>query len=284
MSIIITGANGLLGSELRLFFDAAPPAARPEVLAWDLPGFDITRRDRVRSAIKTIAPGAVIHLAAMTDVDRCEVEPDAAHELNTRAVETVVDACRETGAVCVYLSTDYVFDGQKGSPYVETDRPNPLSRYGRTKLEGERIVEEKLEKYFIVRTAGLYGRAGKNFVDTILKAALPGGTVAVVSDQIVSPTYARDLAPALALLAGSTGYGVYHVANDGWCSWFEFARATLQHAGLPNRCTPIATSQSGRRAPRPPMSALDCGKFERAFKKRLRPWNEALADYLDRTR
>jgi dTDP-4-dehydrorhamnose reductase len=280
MTILITGARGLLGSELGLWLQNSSQNLRADIVSWDLPDFDITDTDRVKSEIKRLRPSIIIHLAALTDVDGCELNRAKTYRINTVATGGIVEAARESDSVLAFLSTDYVFDGTKGSPYDETDHPHPLSYYGQTKLAAEKEVQKQLRKFFTIRTAGLYGRPGKNFVDTILSQAQTQKTLSVVDDQTTSPTSARDLCPHIERLLTSSRYGIYHLANSGYCSWFEFAGAIIKFAGLKNQVLPITTSESGRTAPRPAFSALDCRKFERAFNERLRPWKDALADYL----
>ncbi|MEO0080006.1 MAG: dTDP-4-dehydrorhamnose reductase, partial [candidate division WOR-3 bacterium] len=193
MRCLVTGAKGLLGSELVPFLRGAVE----DVLAWDLPEHDITNVEKTINAIRGAKPDIIFHLAAWTDVDGCEKEPARALTINAQGTWAVALAAAETGCKLLYMSTDYVFDGRKKRPYRESDRPNPLSVYGRTKFMGEQAVLKNCRRSFIVRTSWLFGRHGRNFVDTIRRKAQEEPTIEVVSDQVGSPTYAVDLGAPL---------------------------------------------------------------------------------------
>lgn len=277
MRVVITGARGQLGHEL------LPACARlGEVIGVDLPEWDLTRRESA-DRLAALRPDWVIHAAAATDVDRCEREPTWAAAGNVEATAQVAEACRRTGAGVVYLSTDYVFDGRKGAPYLEEDPPAPRSVYGRSKLEGEQIVRRAAPRWAIARTAWLYGVHGKNFVKTILQKACGCETLQVVDDQVGSPTYAADLAAALATLVERGLTGTFHLTNGGACSWFEFTREILRQAGMTRvRLEPITTQGLARAAPRPAYSVLANRAWQEAGEPPLRPWPEALAAMLRR--
>lgn len=244
---------------------------------------DITDREQIAGVIKKAKPDIVVHTAAWTDVDGCELDRKKAYRINAEGAENVARACRTAGAKLIYISTDFVFDGKKKSPYKETDKTNPLSVYADSKLKGEAAVKNRLKEYFILRTSWLYGRHGKNFVDTIVsKAESAGGVLKVVDDQVGSPTYTVDLAKAIRSLLDRivTGYGVYHISNSGSVSWYEYAKAILKLSGIKAKVAPISSKELDRPAKRPVMSVLDNAKFTGFTGYRMRRWEEALREYL----
>lgn len=276
MRYLITGGQGQLGLEfIRLLKKA-------EVLALDLPAADITDLEVIINRVNLFRPEMILHCAARTDVDGCELAPEAAYSVNCIGTRNVCLAAQEIGASLVYFSSDYVFDGAKNSPYQEYDLPAPLSVYGRSKWAGEQIVAELCPKRYVIRTSWLFGLFGKNFVDTILRKAAEETIIPVVADQIGSPTYARDLARAtLALIRlPYKAYGTYHFSNTGACSWYDLAAETLRRAGYPEKVTRVTTEKMGRPAPRPGYSVLD-HEIIRSLGINPRPWQEALQDYLD---
>ena len=271
MRIVITGADGQLGWELRLAL-----SGRAEVVGLDLPAFDICHAD-CSETLAAQRPDWVIHAAAMTDVDGCEREPGRAAAVNTEGTRRVAESCRATGAGLVYLSTDFVFDGRKSVPYIEDDVPAPLSVYGQSKLMGEAAVRAVAPRWAIVRTAWLFGVHGKNFVKAMVQKAAAGEALRVVDDQTGSPTYARDLAAAVADLVHRGLGGVFHLTNGGSCSWFMFARAILRASGFPEApIVPITSEELNRPARRPTYSVLDRNAWVRAGGEGLRPWPAAL--------
>lgn len=254
MRILVTGSNGQLGTELMQLLGDAP---QHEVLGLDLPDHDLTDRDHVLGVLTSWEPDAVIHGAAFTAVDLCESEVETAYRVNCAATRFLADGARRVGAHLVYVSTDYVFDGTKDSPYVEWDRPNPQSVYGRTKLGGESEIDHG---WTIARTSWVCGYHGNNMVKTLLRLAAGDGQVSFVDDQIGHPTFAADLASMVAKLAVERVPGVFHTTNQGAVSWYEFARAVFAEAGQdPDRVSPISTDQLDppRPAPRPSNSVLD---------------------------
>ena len=275
MRILVTGAKGQLGVEL---LDVLGQGH--DVLGLDLPELDITNPSATR-VIADARPAWVVHAAAWTDVDGCERDPGRAFLVNGEGTRRVAEACRAVGAGLVYLSTDYVFDGQKNAPYVETDPVAPLSVYARSKVAGEEAVRAVAPRWAIVRTAWLFGVSGKNFVKTIVEKGAAGGPLRVVDDQVGCPTYARDLAEAIQHLVSRELTGIYHVTNAGSCSWHAFARAILKEAGLAHvPVAPMTTAELGRPAPRPAFSVLANHGWAAAGLPPLRPWPEALADML----
>jgi dTDP-4-dehydrorhamnose reductase len=276
MRILITGANGQLGAELMREL-----AGRADVVGGVRPEFDIAAPD-CAARVASVGPAWVLHAAAATDVDGCERDPASAMAVNAEGTRRVAEGCRRAQARMLYVSTDFVFDGSKASPYTETDTPAPLSVYGHSKLAGENAVREVAPRWAIVRTAWLFGAHGRNFVKTILDKAAAGETLRVVDDQVGSPTYARDLAAALGRLVRRDLAGVYHLTNGGVCSWYEFAREIIRQSGLDGvRVLPIGSHELGRAARRPAYSALANAAWEAAGEPRLRPWPEALADMLE---
>jgi len=277
MRVLITGAHGLLGSTLveRL-------APQHHVTGLDLPELDITDACSVDRAFARVAPDVVVHCAAYTDVDRAESEEELALQVNGEGAGLVAGACAECGAHLIHISTDYVFSGEAGrAPFLPTDRPAPINAYGRSKLAGEVAVREHWSSATIARTCGLYGHRGRSFVAAILSRALSGAPLTVVDDQTVgAPTYAGDLAGALAELVVLRPGGTVHLVNTGICTWYEFARQALRAAGLPDHpIEPVATEQFARPAKRPAFSALASGP-EHAAGLRLRTYEDALDEFV----
>lgn len=252
---------------------------------WQLADFvkvDITNRNETIKEIIGIKPAVVIHVAAYTDVDGCELDPDRAREANATGTQNVALACRDCDIPIFYLSTDFVFDGNKEAPYTESDRPNPFNTYGRSKLDGERYVGSLLDKFLIIRTSWLFGRGGKNFVDAIVDKAKREKVLKVVNDQFGSPTYTRDLAKAISKLISLLQYGIYHITNSGSCSWYEFAVRILEYSNVENvDVMPVTSDELDCPARRPKMSILDNSRYIKLTGERLRPWEEALKEYLN---
>jgi dTDP-4-dehydrorhamnose reductase len=276
MRVVITGANGQLGVALSQVL-----AGRAEVIGRDLPAFDITAAD-CAAQVAALTPDWVVHAAAATDVDGCEKNPTMAAVVNADGTRRIAEGCRRAGAGLVYISTDFVFDGGQAIPYVETDTPGPLSVYGRSKLAGEQAVREVAPRWAIARTAWLYGVHGRNFVKTIVTKAAAGESLRVVDDQVGSPTYAGDLARALAQLMAEGRTGVFHLTNAGSCSWYEFTREILRQAGFgATPVAPITSHELNRAARRPAYSVLANTAWQAAGHPPLRPWSDALAAMLE---
>ncbi len=276
MRIAIIGSKGQLGTALQARL------AGNTLLPLDLPELDITDPFQVRSALERFAPEVVIHAAAMTNVDQCETEPDLAYRVNALGTQNVALACQRCDATMVYISTDYIFDGAKGAPYFEYDTPAPLSVYARSKLAGEWATQTLLRRFYIARTAWLYTPGGRNFVQTVLRLAREKGALTMVTDESGSPTFAPDLADAIARLIPTQVYGIYHFTNSGTCSRYEWAKEILRLAGLDH--VPVTPSQNYvRPAPVPKHVELRnlCGA---QVGIRFRPWAEALADYFKAAR
>lgn len=278
MKVLITGARGQLGRHLESVINNM---GNYEVISLGHAELDITDPAQVHQQIVSSVPDVVIHTAANTNVDGCELDPENAYRVNALGSRNIAAAAAKTGAKMVYISTDYVFDGKSRRPYTEFDPANPINVYGRSKLAGELYVSNLLNKYFIVRTSWLYGKYGTNFVKTMLRMAGEKTELTVVDDQVGTPTYAEDLAKFIIDLLPTELYGIYHASNTGCCSWFQFARAIFEAAGLDNtKISPISTSRLKRPAPRPAYSVLDhfCIRLEGL--PDLRPWEEALQEYL----
>lgn len=260
-------------------------AGKHEVVATDvLPEceqVDIVDTGSVFAAFEKHKPELVIHCAAMTDVDGCERDPDMAFRVNALGTWNLACACAASDAAIAYVSTDYVFDGEKGEPYTEFDRTNPTSAYGASKLGGEQAVIELCLKHYIVRTSWVFAPHGKNFAITMLRASETNKELKVVADQVGSPTYAKDLAGFLASLAGSPLYGIYHYTNSGSCSWHEFAKTIIDMAGRTDvNVVPIRTEDWPTPTRRPKYSVLRHYRLELLGRDTARPWQEATAEFV----
>ena len=275
LRILVTGAGGQVGSEV------AHHLPHHDVIALDRLSCDLTDRDMVEQAVAAAAPAAVVNCAAWTDVDGCEADPERAVLVNALGARHVAVACTRVGAHLVHVSTDYVFSGDKDGAYDEWDEPGPRTVYGRSKLGGEREVARHARSWTIARTSWVFGRRGRNFVDTIVGRAREGAPLRVVDDQRGCPTYAPDLAGALARLAVDRRPGVYNVTNEGACTWYDLAVAAVELAGLdPEVVGVTTTAELGRPAPRPANSVLSGAAWAAAGLPPLRPWRDALAEFL----
>lgn len=270
--ILIVGANGMLGRDLM-------PLAGESARGVDIEEIDITSLESTDRVLKTLKPAVVVNCAAYTDVDGCETNRETAMRVNGEGVAHLAMVSREIGARLVHISTDYVFDGGKGSPYHEDDAPCPVSVYGESKLAGEMNAVFNPD-HLIVRTQWLYGLHGKNFVETMLRLAAEKDEISVVNDQIGSPTWTVDLAGAIMSLLKTSHCGVFHAANSGFCSWNDFARAIFVEAGLSTRVAAMTTADLNRPARRPLYSTLDCGRLARDTGFTPQPWRDALKAYL----
>ncbi len=274
MRIVITGSKGMLGYDLveRL-------KTRYVIIGFDLDDFDIVDGD-VIDYISRQKPDFLFHLAAYTNVDKAEEERKRVYNVNVNGVRNIAIACKAMDIPMVFISTDYIFDGTKETPYTEDDYPKPINYYGETKSEGEKLITKSLKKFFIVRTSWLFGKNGKNFVKTITSIPMKKESVEVVDDQYGSPTYTRDLAVSLELFLQSEQYGIYHITNRGSCSWFDFAKMIVLFSGRKTTVIPIKSDVLMRPARRPQNSVLDNLLFEKRFKYRMPTWDDALRRYL----
>lgn len=279
IKVLVTGARGQLGTDLMNELKKQGL----EGIGVDIEEMDITDAGACRRVISAAQADAVIHCAAYTAVDAAEDNPQLCRKINGQGTRNVAAACREAGIKMMYISTDYVFDGQGTRPWEPDDRREPLNVYGQTKYEGELAVEELAEKFFIVRIAWVFGAAGNNFIKTMLRLGKERGAVSVVNDQIGSPTYTRDLARLLVDMIRTEQYGRYHATNEGLCSWYEFAKEIFRQAGMTEvRVTPVDSSMFPAKATRPKNSRMSKEKLtERGFKP-LPDWRDALKRYLQK--
>jgi dTDP-4-dehydrorhamnose reductase len=272
MRVFMTGASGQLGRELMRVF------AQEEIYGSRHAQEDITQ-PQIIATIRDFQPDVIIHAAAMTDVDACELHPELAFRVNEQGTRHVAEAARQTDALLVYVSTDYVFDGAKGAPYVETDPTRPLNVYGHSKLAGECAAQEA-GRWLIVRTAWLYGAGSRNFVRSVLEWAKTQSVLKLVDDKVGSPTYVKDLAMAIRhLLDTGIMQGVFHAAGAGACTWFEYGQTILKMAGIQKEVQPIVFEELHRPAPRPMYSALGNAALAQCSFT-MRPWAEALHEFL----
>jgi len=278
--VLVTGSKGQLGNEIQFL---SPAWNGFEFHFHDIDSLDITNLTALESAFENFRPFAVINCAAYTAVDKAESEPDKAFLINADAVGNLAQCAEKHDSWIIHVSTDYVFDGTQHIPYRETDYTNPLSVYGKSKLAGERLLSD-LEKMIIVRTSWLYSIFGQNIVKTIRRLASERDTIGFVCDQIGSPTYAADLAGALLVilqrLSGEPDNidlaGIYHYANEGACSWYDFACTTVELSRFPCRVRPIETHEYPTPAKRPPFSVLNKSKIKTTFGLEIPWWKDSL--------
>jgi dTDP-4-dehydrorhamnose reductase len=271
--ILVVGHKGMLGQELMGIYGEAARGV-------DVDEIDITDLESVQRVVLTLKPRVVINAAAYTDVDGCETDTERAMQVNGEGVAHLAMIAKEVGAKLVQVSTDYVFDGSKGAPYVEDDLQNPLSVYGESKLAGEMNTWFDPD-HLVVRTQWLYGHGGNNFVETMLKLATERKELKVVDDQIGSPTWTYDLALAIKALIDKNCTGTYHAANSGFVSWNGFAKEIFRLAGVEMVVNPMTTEELNRAAKRPLYSTLDCTKLTQDTGFVFEPWQEALKRYLE---
>lgn len=277
--VMLLGANGQLGSDLVKVLDGE------KLIALAHRDVDICEPVGVRETLRRYRPDMVINTAAYHKVDECEVNVERTFAVNVYGVRNLALACREHDCALFHMSTDYVFDGRKGEPYVETDLPNPVNVYGIAKLAGEYFVRYILDSYFIVRSSGLYGVAGSsgkggNFIELMLRLVREGREIKVVNDQILSPTYTVDLARKVGELIRTTHFGLYHVTNSGACSWYEFAKKIFELSGVEANLAPTTTEAFGAVANRPRYSVLRNEALGKIGMDDMRSWDQALGAYL----
>jgi dTDP-4-dehydrorhamnose reductase len=268
--VLLAGAGGQLGLELA---DVLPRRGH-DLVALDRRRLDVADAGAVDGAIEEHSPEIVVNAAAYTSVDGCEEATEHAYSVNALGPRNLAQACGRRGCELLHVSTNYVFDGRDERPYEAFDPPNPISAYGRTKLAGEEYVMRLTNRWYVVRSAGVYGR-GHNFVRTMLRVARERDLLKVKDDEFISPTYARDLAEGIAGIIEDGRYGLYHLTNAGSCSWYEFTREIFRLAGIETELVPIPGSEYPLPAARPANGILSS-----VGSPRLRHWSEALADYL----
>jgi dTDP-4-dehydrorhamnose reductase len=273
MRILITGGNGQLGRALQ----AALTSDQVDALGHS--DLDITSREQVFRTLSRLEPDSVIHAAAWTDTAGCERDTDLAMRVNSDGAAIVAEACREIGSALLYISSNEVFDGEKPTPYVEADQPNPINAYGRSKLEGERRVQAVFDRSCIVRTSWLYGPGRDSFPEKILGAARRGGPLKLVTDEIASPTFTVDLAQGVARLVRERETGLFHLTNTGACSRREWAEEVLRLAGVSVAIEPVTQAEYGGPFRKPVNSVLE-NRNAAQLGVTLRPWQEALAEHV----
>ena len=277
MKVLVTGVKGQLGYDVVNELEKRGLAA----VGVDIEEMDITDAQSVDSVIREAAPDAVIHCAAYTAVDAAEDNVDVCRKVNAEGTANIARVCKDLNIKMMYISTDYVFDGQGERPWEPDDERNPLNVYGQTKYEGEVAVTDALDKYFIVRIAWVFGVNGKNFIKAILNKAQSVDTLTVVNDQFGSPTYTYDLARLLVDMIQTDKYGFYHATNEGICTWYDFACEIICQAGLETKVLPVSADQYPAKAKRPTNSRMSKEKLtENGFDK-LPTWQDALSRYLD---
>src|SRR5262245_20530459 len=277
---VVLGAPGQLGRDLC-------PRLGGEVVPLGRPQADLTRPESLRQTLTDLRPDVVVNCAAYNFVDRAEGEPEAAFAVNAWGVRALAGLCHDLGCALVHFSSDYVFglEEARRTPYTEADAPGPVNAYGLSKLTGEYLVRALCPRHFVVRTCGLYGVGGGggkggNFVETMLRVAGQGRPLRVVADQVCTPSYTVDVASATADLVQTTHYGLFHLTNGGSCSWYEFASAIFEQAGVQADLAPVSSREYGAAARRPAYSVLAPAAYTAIGRPALRPWQEALADYL----
>jgi len=287
MKIVVIGSNGQLGSDLVAAFSKNGDVVRGLTHS----DIEITDPVSVSRALDQIQPEVIVNTAAMHHVETCESEPGKAFTANALGPKNLAVAAGNLGAALMHVSTDYVFDGSKGSPYEEHDNPRPLSAYGITKLAGEHFVRVTTPKHFVIRTSGLYGKSpcrakgGLNFIELMLKLAKERGEVRVVDSEVVTPTSTAELAQQIVLLSHSDCYGLYHATAEGSCSWFEFAREIFTMTDTPVRLKVAAAGEFPTKVARPKYSVLENRALKSLGLNMFRPWQDALQQYLgDRVR
>lgn len=280
MKVMVTGASGQLG------FDVMQELNNRNIkcIGVTKQDFDITEHEKVKRFILEEKPECVIHCAAYTNVDKAEEEEKLCYEVNTKATENITKACSEINSKIIYISTDYVFDGSGSLPHEVNETANPLSIYGKSKYKGELKVKENTDKYFIVRTSWVFGAHGNNFVKTMIKLGKEKESLNVVSDQVGSPTYTKDLAKLLCDMAKTEKYGTYHAVNQGYVSWAEFAEIIMKEAGLKCKINYIKSSEYKTKAVRPLNSRLSVKSLEKNGFKLLPSYKEGILKIIEDTK
>ena len=276
MKVLVTGVKGQLG------YDVVNELTKRGHIAvgTDIEEMDITDKKSVESVMKENMPEAVIHCAAYTAVDAAEDNVELCRKINAEGTQNIADVCKELDIKMIYISTDYVFDGEGERPWEPDDERSPLNVYGQTKYEGELAVQNTLDKYFIVRIAWVFGVNGKNFIKTMLNLGKNRDSLTVVNDQFGSPTYTYDLAKLLVDMVETEKYGIYHATNEGICTWYEFACEIFKQAGMNIKVAPVSASEYPAKAKRPSNSRMSKEKLTDNGFEKLPTWQDALSRYL----
>jgi dTDP-4-dehydrorhamnose reductase len=279
MVVLVTGANGQLGQAIQFISDNHPEIDFKFCSSSDL---DITSKENCQLVFNKFKPDYCINTAAYTAVDKAESEPEKAHLINVIGAKNLAEVCKEFSTKLLHVSTDFVFDGSRTKPYLETDIPNPTGVYGQTKLDGEKAIQKTFDNYFIIRTSWVYSQFGNNFMKTMLRLASERNSLSVVSDQIGTPTNAVDLAEVLIKIISSnfqhptSNFGIYNYSNEGQCSWYDFAKKIFEVNNISINLQPIPTSAYPTPAKRPAYSVLDKSKIKNVFGVEVDNWEESL--------
>ncbi len=283
MVVLVTGASGQLGQSIQFI---ATNHLNINFVFCNSSDLDITNKENCTTIFHTIKPDYCINTAAYTAVDKAESEPDKAHLINVVGAKNIAEACKEFDTNLIHISTDFVFDGTKNSPYNEMDLPNPKGVYGQTKLAGEKAIQNVFSNYFIIRTSWVYSQFGNNFMKTMLRLASERDTISVVDDQIGTPTNAVDLAEVIVQIILNNSqqscpenYGIYNFSNEGQCSWYEFAKKIFETNEIKVNLFPIPSTAFPTPAVRPKYSVLDKIKIKTTFGIEIKPWEQALEIY-----
>lgn len=276
LKILVTGVKGQLG------YDVCRELTKRNIenKGIDKEDCDITNKNDIVSYIKNYSPSVVVHCAAYTAVDKAEDEKDICYNINKNGTENIAKACKEIGAKMVYISTDYVFNGEGDKPYSIEDKTAPCGVYGDSKLQGEKAVQDIIDKYFIIRISWAFGINGHNFINTMVKLAENNKELKVVSDQIGSPTFTEDLSKLICDMVMTDKYGIYHATNENYCSWAEFAEYIFQTTGQQVKVNYIASEEYPTKAVRPKNSRLSKNSLDKAGFKRLPDWKDAVKRYI----
>lgn len=290
MKIVVAGSNGQLGRELTEILSSGRADigainrsyADAVVAAADIDMLDITDMGALDKFVSELKPDIIFNCSAYTNVDKAEEERELAFKINSEGCLNLARVSSKYGAKLVSVSTDYVFDGESDIPYAETDKPNPKNVYGKSKLAGEQNIAANAERYFIVRTAWLYGKTGKNFVHTMLRLGREKDSVNVVGDQFGNPTNANDLAYHMLKIALTENYGIYHCTGKGVCSWYDFACRIFMKAGLKAKAVKCTSEEYPSKVKRPHFSALENRRLAQTVGDEMRPWQDALDSFLEK--
>lgn len=274
-NILVTGAKGQLG------FDVVKELNKRGYypIGIDRDKMDLVNNEEVQRVLTELNPKAIIHCGAYTAVDKAEEESGTCFQINAEATKVIAEYAKQQNIKLIYISTDYVFDGTKVGEYVETDSPNPVNVYGASKLKGEQYVQQLLEKYFIIRISWVFGINGENFIKSIIRLSESRDKLHIISDQIGSPTATADLAPLLITMLETEKYGIYHVTNEGFCSWFEFAQEIFLRNKIEIQAYPIDSSMYPVKAKRPMNSKMSKNKLVKSGFSKLPTWKESLKNY-----
>ncbi|MGS0972999.1 MAG: dTDP-4-dehydrorhamnose reductase [Candidatus Izemoplasmataceae bacterium] len=277
MKFLVTGANGQLGYDVIKLLDSKGL----DYLATDRDSLDITIEKQVVRVVREYNPDVVIHCAAYTAVDKAENEKEMCYSINVLGTKYLTEVCKDINAKMVYISTDYVFNGEGEKPFEVTDKPNPINYYGQTKYLGELEVQKLLAKYFIVRISWVFGINGSNFVKTMCKLGKERNEISVVADQFGSPTYTSDLAKLIVEMAKTDKYGVYHASNEGYCNWYDLAREIFKKSGMDVKVNPINTKDYSTKARRPRNSMLSKSQLTIRGFDVLPGWEDGLRRFIN---